>query len=89
MNAHEHGPHECYCPACGHTEQVAEDKRCNTLSCPVCGQRMRASETGERRSLRVGTAVSQEEGPPLWLILGGTLAILGVGFFLISKFAPK
>jgi len=47
--SHEHGPHECYCPSCGYEEMVMENERCNTMTCPRCGDRMRATETGEYR----------------------------------------
>jgi uncharacterized protein (DUF983 family) len=48
--AHEHGAHSCYCPTCGYQTTVAEYVKCNTQSCPVCGDRLRAVETGEYRS---------------------------------------
>lgn len=44
-----HGPHECYCTVCGHRQEVAEYVKCNTLTCPIDGSRMRAVETGEFR----------------------------------------
>lgn len=48
----QHGPHTCYCPNCG--TQVTADSyvQCKTLTCPDCGQRMRALETGEYRQTR-------------------------------------
>lgn len=55
--AHEHGPHTCYCPSC-HAELVAEAyQQCNTISCPQCGSRMRAKETGEYREARLGRGI--------------------------------
>jgi len=50
--AHEHGPHTCYCPTCGYEVTADTDLRCNTLTCPACGSRMRAKETGEFRDVR-------------------------------------
>lgn len=50
VNVHPHGPHLCYCPSCGYEEEVAENVKCNTLSCPNCGDRLRATETGEQRA---------------------------------------
>lgn len=48
---HQHGPHDCSCPTCGWTETVDTNVKCNTLTCPRCGDRMRAVETGERRGI--------------------------------------
>jgi hypothetical protein len=53
--AHEHGPHTCYCPSCGGSIEVEPYIQCNTINCPQCGTRMRATETGE---YRVGARVS-------------------------------
>lgn len=50
---HTHGNHFCYCPSCGFRQEVAEQVRCNTLSCPVCSSRMRAEDTGEFRDSRI------------------------------------
>jgi transcription initiation factor IIE alpha subunit len=50
IGSHEHGDHTCYCPSCGYEETVGENVKCNTLTCPQCGDRMRAKETGEYRS---------------------------------------
>jgi len=47
---HPHGAHECYCPTCGYTETVDAYVKCNTRVCPLCGDRMRAVETGEYRT---------------------------------------
>ena len=46
---HPHGPHDCYCPACGYILTVDTNIKCNTLQCPQCNDRMRAVETGEYR----------------------------------------
>lgn len=51
--AHEHGPHVCYCPGCNYETTVDAYVQCNTLTCPVCGARMRAKETGEYRESRL------------------------------------
>lgn len=47
---HLHGEHICYCPSCGYEVTVDEYVKCNTLICCICGDRMRAKETGEFRS---------------------------------------
>jgi hypothetical protein len=47
--AHEHGPHICYCPSCNLEVEADASVQCNTLTCPECGTRMRAKETGEFR----------------------------------------
>lgn len=47
---HPHGKHICECPECGKETTVEEDIKCNTQKCPECGTRMRAKDTGERRS---------------------------------------
>lgn len=47
--AHEHGPHQCYCPSCGYEVEVEAYVKCNTQICPCCGGTMRAKETGELR----------------------------------------
>lgn len=49
MAVHPHGTHECYCPSCGYKMDVSEYEKCRDLTCPVCGDRMRASTTGEFR----------------------------------------
>lgn len=56
--AHEHGPHTCYCPNCGHTLTADTGVRCNTWICPVCGTQMRALETGENRETRLSKGVA-------------------------------
>lgn len=56
--AHEHGPHTCYCPSCGYQVTVDTGVQCNTLTCPQCGQPMRALETGEYRSSRRSTVAA-------------------------------
>lgn len=61
--ARPHGPHLCYCPSCGYETEVEAYTKCNTLTCPRCGDRMRAEETGEYRSSRyspVATPVKVE-----------------------------
>ncbi|MBA7701881.1 hypothetical protein ES703_110628 [subsurface metagenome] len=47
VNIHPHGLHLCSCPACGYQTEVEEYTQCNTLPCPVCGNRLRAVERGE------------------------------------------
>lgn len=62
--AHEHGDHVCYCPTCGYRQEVSEYVKCNTLSCPYDGTRMRAEDTGERRIARgVSSAVPIDNQP--------------------------
>ena len=48
ISQHPHGEHDCYCPICGYREVVEEYVRCSTLTCPTCGERMRAVERGTR-----------------------------------------
>jgi len=76
--AHEHGPHECYCPSCGFTMMAAAGQICSSVTCPTCGGRMRATETGEYR-------VSQEP-------VGATMApivVVGLLGFLVWGLARK
>jgi hypothetical protein len=62
--AHEHGQHSCYCPACNYQTEVSEYIRCNTLTCPNCGARMRAVETGELRiAQRAGNIIEIDDQP--------------------------
>lgn len=84
---HEHGPHECYCPNCGLTSIVDAYIKCNTLTCQGCGERMRASQTGEYRtadSSRVALPIAQDnQGSVGKFVLGAglglaVLAIIGV-----------
>jgi hypothetical protein len=56
--AHEHGPHICYCPNCSKEVEVAAWVPCNTQTCPLCGTRMRAKETGEYRISNVPATIS-------------------------------
>lgn len=46
---HPHGKHTCYCPKCGHEEDVEENVRCQDQVCPECGSYMMAKEPGEYR----------------------------------------
>jgi len=48
--AHPHGEHVIYCPECGHEEVVKAGVKARERKCPKCGARMRAKETGERRT---------------------------------------
>ena len=57
MAIHPHGVHSCRCPSCGYETEVEESVKCNTLTCPQCGSRMRAVDTGEYR-------ISNGEPPP-------------------------
>jgi hypothetical protein len=56
--AHEHGAHVCLCPQCGYETEVEANVKCNTLTCPCCGDRMRAEETGEYRSSRIPSRIA-------------------------------
>ena len=83
INAHEHGPHTCYCPDCNYELEVAEYVQCKTLFCCNCGTRMRAKETGERRGeLRIA---QQENKLPGSLVV---LAVLGI-FLFAGKLIEK
>lgn len=83
MNGHEHGPHECYCPRCGYTETVEESVKCNTLTCPICGDRLRAVETGEFRS-RVSQSQIGQAGSMATQALVAT-AITALFLFVLSR----
>jgi tRNA(Ile2) C34 agmatinyltransferase TiaS len=48
---HPHSSHDCYCPDCGYTTTVEAGQKCNQLTCPDCGARLRAKETGEYRGI--------------------------------------
>jgi len=48
---HKHGLHSCYCPSCGYTIEVDVYQKCKEQVCPLCGDRMRATETGEYRGI--------------------------------------
>jgi DNA-directed RNA polymerase subunit RPC12/RpoP len=69
--AHEHGPHSCYCPNCNYEFTADPYVQCNTLTCPNCGSRMRAKETGEFRenrsngitAMKVSAAISTNSVP--------------------------
>lgn len=56
--AHEHGPHTCYCPNCSKEVEVEAWVPCNTQTCPLCGTRMRAKETGEYRNVPIGISTT-------------------------------
>jgi len=51
--ARPHGPHTCYCPSCNYEVEADAYVQCNTLTCPQCGSRMRAKETGEFHQSRI------------------------------------
>jgi hypothetical protein len=63
--AHEHGPHSCYCPSCNYQTEVPEYVRCNTLTCPNCGARMRAVETGELRIAQRADSIIEIDDQPM------------------------
>jgi uncharacterized paraquat-inducible protein A len=58
--AHEHGKHTCYCPGCNYEIDVDAYTKCNTLTCPQCGERMRAKETGELRNTTASIIAAKE-----------------------------
>jgi len=88
----EHGPHECYCPSCGYTETAAEYVKCNTLICPECGDRLRATETGEYRGTEQGQSrITQDEGDGV-VVVFKTLGLaivtglgIGIGLYIVRK----
>ena len=49
IQVHPHGEHSCRCPACGYKTTVAAGVKCKEMTCPECGEHMRAEEIGERR----------------------------------------
>lgn len=79
--AHEHGPHECYCPSCSYTQEVEEYVKCNTVECPICGDKMRASETGELRTIAQDAEPRESfwrvDNPALWIFVAAGLLVLG------------
>ena len=84
MAVHPHGTHTCYCPNCGYKQEVGENVKCNTIYCCECGDRMRAVDTGERRTKRAsqkdpeggqgGSGVNTK-----WVLLG----VLGLGAIVV------
>ena len=80
MVRHEHGPHLCYCPTCGWEQEVSENVKCNTLTCCICGDRLRAVSTGEYRSTR---GISQGGTPIAPLLV--TFGLLGLLAYAIAK----
>lgn len=90
MSSHEHGPHECYC-TCGYTQIVDAYIKCNTLNCPSCGQRMRASQTGEYRGTqyaRVALPIAQDNQGTIGKFALGAglgLAVLAIIGVMLSK----
>lgn len=88
---HEHGPHECICPNCGYTSVVDAYIKCNTLTCPGCGQPMRASETGAYRGTEMGrgriTRVAQNQGG--WGKVAGFVVVGGLGLLFLWALSRK
>jgi len=76
-SSHRHGEHFCYCPSCGWEQEVSENVKCNTLTCCMCGARMRAVSTGERRS------IAQAETPIAPFLI--TAAFIGLLAWAIAK----
>ena len=78
MPIHPHGSHECVCVNCGYTEIV---DAYNTLTCPGCSSRLRASETGEYRG---GIAEMPE---PINKVFMAILTGMGIaiGFYIVRK----
>lgn len=81
MNSHRHGLHDCRCSNDGYTQTVEEGVKCNTVSCAICGGKMRTVETGEFRP----SQISQNAETPVWVPL---LFIFGLIGFL-SLFMVK
>lgn len=87
-----HGSHECYCPSCNYRQMVDAYSKCNTLTCPDCGDRLRATETGEYRRTGYGQSqISQDEGDGLVAIFK-TLGLavvtglgIGIGLYIVRK----
>jgi hypothetical protein len=88
---HEHGPHECLCPNCGLTEIVDAYIKCNTLTCPGCGQPMRATETGEYRpEIGRGRTTRVTQGTQGgWGKVAGFAAIGGIALLFIWGLSKK
>jgi hypothetical protein len=82
--AHEHGPHNCYCPNCKAEYRVPENVNCNTLSCISCGSRLRAVETGEFH-------IAQQPAPAIIAIDDQPInaAFFGEGRWLTSFITPQ
>lgn len=83
IRQHPHGVHECYCVSCGYVMDVEENIKCNTISCPICGNSMRASETGEYRIESLADHVTT-------LVAGVLTGIgIGLGFLILRKLNVK
>jgi hypothetical protein len=82
--AHEHGPHFCYCPECGYQGQADEYVECNAISCPHCGTRLRAVETGAyRMSQQAEGQIIQIDDQPI------DAAFFGEGRWLTDFITPE
>ena len=82
---HPHGPHKCYCPSCGYEMMAETSQQCNQLSCPECGGRMRAVDTGE---YRLGNPIAENGLSTVFksILVGVGIAI---GFLMVNKAAEK
>jgi hypothetical protein len=84
MAIHPHGQHDCQCVKCNYTIMVDEGVKCNTLTCPNDGTRLRAVDTGEYRS-----RISQGESRSIfWPILGASI-ISGLVILFVNSRTKK
>jgi len=77
IGLHPHGEHVCICTKCGAEVTVAANTKCNTQTCPVCGNPMVAKEAGERR-LSGSNITNGDVVIPTWLFAGSVGLLLGI-----------
>jgi len=80
IGLHPHGEHVCICTKCGAEIAVAANTKCNTQTCPVCGNPMVAKEAGERRLSGSNIAQNGDVTLPTWLVASSIGLVIGIVF---------